>query len=388
MKSYIKDELRKTYEAGLRRTFIDIEGAQGPRVTVNGRSLLHFSSNDYLTLASDPRLIEAANAATVEFGAGSGASRLVSGNMTPHMALEERLKAFKGTEAVLLFNSGYQANTGVIPVLAGRGDDIFSDRLNHASIIDGIAISRARLSRYPHRDTGALERLLKASTARRKLIITDGVFSMDGTVAPLGDIAELAEKYGAFIYIDDAHGTGVLGAKGRGVVEEAGVDASRTLQMGTLGKALGSFGAFVAGSAGLIELIKNRARSFIFSTSLPPGACGASTAAIDIVESEPERRAAVRENAAYLRKSLLESGFETGESTTQIIPVIIGDAKRVMVMSKKLFKRGFLVQGIRPPTVAKGTERLRITTMSAHTREDINQLANALTEVFNEVTGE
>jgi glycine C-acetyltransferase len=302
-----------------------------------------------------------------KYGFGSGASRLVSGNTRAHIELEEKLKKFKGTEAALVFNSGYHANIGVIPALAERGDDIFSDKLNHASIVDGCVLSRANLKRYPHRDTDALERLIKKSKVKKKLIITDGVFSMDGDIAPVTDIISIAERYGATVLIDDAHATGVLGKTGRGTLERAGIPPGNPtiVQMGTLGKAFGTFGAFIAGSKDLVELLISRARSFIYTTALPPSICAAARRAIELSEEEPERRLNLLANAAFMRDGLKRAGLDTLTSKTQIIPVLVGRGTpdRAMELTKMLLEEGLFIQGIRPPTVPENTARLRITVL-------------------------
>jgi glycine C-acetyltransferase len=381
----LKTELKKIEYAGLKRSMPVIYGPQAPRVRVGNKEVLLLCSNNYLGLAGHPGLKEAALRAMENCGFGAGASRLVSGNMTAHMELEEKISNFKGTDSALLFNSGYHANVGVIPVLAGRGDEIFSDKLNHASIIDGCILSRAKLTRYPHRDTDALERLVKKSRGRRKLIVTDGVFSMDGDVAPVKGIAEIAEKYGATVLIDDAHGTGVIGKNGKGTLEHAGIKGLPSIiQMGTLGKALGAFGAFIAGSKDLKELLINRARSFVYTTALPVPVCAAAKRAVEIVEQEPERRARLHVNAAFLRDGLKETGLDTMESATPIIPVIVGSAEKTMEMAVRLLEKGLFIQGIRPPTVPENTARLRVTVTADHTREDLEYALKTIKEVFGE----
>ncbi|MBI5454603.1 MAG: 8-amino-7-oxononanoate synthase, partial [Deltaproteobacteria bacterium] len=312
----------------------------------------------------------------------AGASRLVSGNTALHEALEERISRFKGTEAALVFNSGYTANIGLITALADRQTDIFSDRLNHASIIDACALSLAKVKRYRSRDVDSLEGLLKKSNAKRKLIVTDGVFSMDGTIAPVKEIAGLLDKYDATLIIDDAHGTGVLGKNGKGTLEELGVSHPSIVQMGTLGKALGSFGAFVAGTKELIDLLISKSRTFIFTTALPPAICEASIEAINIVEEEPERRARLKSNYEYLRAGLNAAGFETPGST-QIIPVIVGEADKAVRASARLLEAGVFIQAIRPPTVPGGSSRLRITAMATHAKEDLDLALGAIKDALN-----
>lgn len=386
MNSYITEELDKLKEAGLARSMTLIETAQGPRVRIGGKDVLLLCSNDYLGLANHPALKEAAKRAIDRFGLGAGASRLVSGTMEPHAMLEERIARFKGTEAALLFNSGYHANLGCITALAGRTAEIFSDKLNHASIADACVLSRARVRRYPNRDVAALERLLKNAHARVKLIVTDGVFSMDGTIAPLGDIVPLLDRYGALLLVDDAHATGVLGPGGRGTLEHLGVSHPSIIQMGTLGKALGTFGAFVAGSKPLIDLLVSKSRPFIYTTALPPAIAAAAAAAIEIVEREPDRRVRLLENAAFFKDSLVAAGFDTQGSVTQIIPILTKDAAATMEMSRRLMDKGVFIQGIRPPTVPAGGSRLRVSLSATHTREDLTNALKTILETFNEKT--
>ncbi len=385
MEDSIEKRLMGLKTSGLKRSLTVLEGPQAPRAGINGKEVVVLCSNDYLGLANHPAVKEAATRAVRDYGTGAGASRLVAGTMELHMELEDRLSAFKKTEAALLFNSGWHANTGCIPALASRGDDIFCDKLSHASIIDGCILSRADLKRYPHGDMNALEGLLKRSRASRKLVITDGVFSMDGDIAPLDDILGLAERYGATLLLDDAHATGVLGRNGRGTLEHLGIDNPSVIQLGTLGKAFGSYGAFVAGGRRLIELVLNTARSFIYSTALPPAVCAASIKAIDIVEGEPERRERLLRNASLVRDGLKKRGLDTLCSTTQIIPLVVGDAARTMEATRRLLDRGVFVQGIRPPTVPQGTSRLRITVTSEHSTDDLERAVETITEVAGEL---
>jgi len=361
-----------------------VEGAQRGRIILDGREVLLLCSNNYLGLADHPAMKEAAIRATDVYGVGSGAARLVSGNMDLHRQLEERLAVFKGTEAALLFNNGYSANVGIISALVGRGDTIYSDRLNHASIIDGALLSRAKLLRYPHNDIDALRRLLQENrSGGRQLIVTDGVFSMDGDVANLREIAALKNEFGALLMVDDAHGTATLGAQGRGSAELCGVSSEVDVQMGTLGKGLGSFGAYVAGSAELIDYLCNRARSFIFSTSLPPAVLAASLAAIDLVSS-PEGaalRARLATNTRVFSQALAAGGFDTLGSTTQIVPVLVGEAKKTMDFSSRLLDKGLFVQGIRPPTVPAGSCRLRCTVMATHEEGELKMAAETICSI-------
>jgi len=378
----IQDELKEIRNAGLYRRLRRVENEQGPTLLLDGREVINFSSNNYLGIANHSALASAAKEAIDRYGCGSGASRLISGNMTLHEELENRLAEFKGTEAALVFNSGFQANTGILSTLAGEGDAILSDELNHASIIDGCRLSRAKTIVYVHCDLGQLEEALKqAGSCRRKLIVTETIFSMDGDEAPLTGIVELAEKYDAAVMVDEAHATGIFGPGGAGVVSKLGLVDRVLVQMGTLGKALGGFGAYVAGSQALRDLLINRCRSFIFTTSLPPAIMAMAMAAIDLVEGEPERREALWNNCRLLSDGLKKMGFSLDEIQNPILPLIIGDADKCMQFSEQLLERGVFAQGIRPPTVPPGTSRLRITLMATHTREHIQIALDAFEEV-------
>lgn len=381
--SFFSETLEALINSGLYRSLKQVESAQGGRVSIDGREVLLLCSNNYLGLADHPSLKEAAISATSVYGVGSGAARLVSGNMFLHEELEKRIALFKKSEAAILFNSGYSANVGVIQALAGRGDTIYSDRLNHASIVDGAVLSRARLVRYPHLDFRVLRGLLESHKGNgRQLIVTDGVFSMDGDIAPLKEIVALKNEFNALLMIDDAHGTAVMGSSGRGAAELLGVADQVDIQMGTLGKGLGSFGAYVAGSAEMVDYLRNKARSFIFSTSLPPSVLAASIAAIDIVESpEGDRlRSLLESNRALFSGMLSNAGFNTLDSPTQIIPVMVGEAEETMRFSRLLFEQGIFVQGIRPPTVPAGQCRLRCTVMATHTPSDLEEAAARIAE--------
>jgi 8-amino-7-oxononanoate synthase len=379
--NFIRRELEELRSASLYRSLRSVAGEQGPVLIVDGREVLNFSSNNYLGIANHPDLAAAAKEAIDRYGCGSGASRLISGNMVLHEELESKLAAFKGTEAALVFNSGFQANTGILSTLAGEGDAIFSDALNHASIIDGCRLSRAKTVVYAHCDLDQLEMALKSAAGfRRKLIVTESIFSMDGDEAPLAEIVELAGRYGAAVMVDEAHATGLFGSTGAGVVAKLGLGERVLVQMGTLGKALGGFGAYIAGSAALRELLINRCRSFIFTTSLPPAVMAMALAAIELVRREPQRREALWRNCRHLTEDLRGLGFRV-ESASPIVPVIIGDADRCMRLSERLLGRGIFAQGIRPPTVPPGTSRLRITLMATHTDEHIDRMIKALEEV-------
>ena len=378
----IETELERITKAGLYRSLRRVENDQGPTLILDGREVVNLSSNNYLGIANHPDLATAAKLAIDRYGCGSGASRLISGNMTLHEELEAKLAAFKGTEAALVFNSGFQANTGIVSTLAGAEDVVFSDALNHASIIDGCRLSRAKTIVYGHGDLDQLEAALKESTrARRKLIVTETIFSMDGDQAPLTGIVELAEKYGAMVMVDEAHATGVCGDSGAGVVAKLGLSERVAAQMGTLGKALGGFGAYVAGSAALRELLINRCRSFIFTTALPPAIMAMAIAAVDLVRREPQRRETLWRNCRALKLGLGGLGYSLPESQSPILPLIIGDADKCMRYSERLLERGVFAQGIRPPTVAPGTSRLRITLMATHTTEHIDRAIEAFKKV-------
>ncbi len=381
MTERFRDDLERIRAAGLYRQLRPSVGPVDTWVTIEGRRTLLLCSNNYLGLASHPALAEAAARAAYEHGVGAGASRLISGSLPIHHALEERLARFKHAEAALLFPSGYHANIGVVTALLGPNDAVFSDELNHASIIDGCRLSRAEVFVYPHRDAAALRRLLSDSKARRRLIVTDSIFSMDGDHAPLTEICAAAADYDAMVMVDEAHGTGVIGPTGAGLVEELGLSERVTVQMGTLGKALGCAGAFVAGEQSLIELLVNRARSFIYTTALPPPVVAAVDAALDLVAREPERRTRLRALAADLRKRLLALGLNVADGDGPIVPVIVGESERAMAWSRALLECGVFVQAIRPPTVPPGTARLRVTLMATHTDDDLAHAEQAFTQL-------
>ena len=382
MSDFVDEELACRGDAGLLRRLRRVDSAQDTWLTIDGRRVLLLCSNNYLGLANHPALAAAAAQAATEWGVGAGSSRLISGSMRLHHQLEDEISSLKGSEAALLFSSGYQANLGAITALVRNGDAVFSDELNHASIVDGCRLSRAKVVVYPHRDMAVLEERLRHTPARRRLIVTDSIFSMDGDAAPLPQICDLAERYEAMVMVDEAHAAGVLGAHGSGLVEALGLQQRVTVQMGTLGKGLGSFGAFVAARRPIIDLLINVARSFIYTTALPPPAVAATLAALDIVRREPERRTRLQRNAATLQNGLRRLGVRVGSEASHIIPILIGDADATMRLSEVLLERGVFVQGIRPPTVPTGTSRLRVTVMSTHSDDDLHTALAAFESVF------
>lgn len=365
------DELERS---SLRRSLRIIDSAHDTHVTIGGRRLLMMSSNNYLGLASHPTLRRAAIDAIERYGVGAGASRLIAGSLAPLHQLEVKLAHLKGVEAALVFGSGYLANLGTITALTGPGDMIFSDELNHASLIDGCRLSKAQLRIYRHRDVDHLRAMLaEGGDARRRLIVTDSVFSMDGDFAPLKEIVELAKRYRAAVVIDEAHGVGVVGPRGAGLAAHLGLDRDIDVHIGTLSKALGSYGAYVAGSRVLIDFLLNRARSFIYSTGLAPAMAAAAGAAIDLIESMPELMARLWDNANYVRAGLAAMGFAIAPTESPILPVMIGESDAAVAMAAALIDRAVYVIAIRPPTVARGTARLRVTPIASHTRADLDQ---------------
>ena len=380
--THIEDRLAELRELGLYRRLRLISGPQGPRVLLDGKPVLLLCSNNYLGLADHPEVREAAADAAMRWGVGAGASRLVSGTMTIHRRLEERLAAFEGTEACILFGSGYLANTGVISALARPGDTVFSDRLNHASIIDGCRLSGASVFVYDHLDADHLDwglrRRRQDGAAGRALIATDSVFSMDGDVAPLADLVEIAGRHGALLAVDEAHATGVLGPGGRGAVAEAGLEGEVDVVIGTLGKALGSYGAYVCADTSMIRFLINSARSLIFSTAPPPPAVAAALAALDLLERQPARVERVHENAEVLAESLAAEGLEAPGGDTAIVPLVVGDASAAMRLCEAAIERGVFAQAIRPPTVPDGTSRLRLAVMASHSPAELRQAARAI----------
>lgn len=379
---WIDRELAGLAERGLRRRQAIRDGRQGVRLVIDGRELVNFGSNDYLGLAGDPRLAAAAAEAAADEGWGSGASPLVCGRSRSHARLEEAIAQFEGSEAALVFPSGFAANLGTAAALVGPGDVVFSDRNNHASLLDGCRLSRADVRAYPHGDWRRLGRLLSvAGKNRRRLIVTDSLFSMDGDLAPLDRLADVADARGAMLMIDEAHATGVFGERGRGVAEHLGVSDRMHVRVGTLSKALGSVGGFVAGSGSLVEWLVNRARPYVFSTAGPPAAAAAAAAALEIVQNEPHRRQTLLARAEELRAELRRQGWNLAGSTSQIIPLVVGEPDRAVELAGALRQRGLFVPAIRPPTVADGRACLRISLSFAHTPEMIERLVEALGEM-------
>ena len=376
---FINSELRFQNEAGLLRSLFPLEGSQRGVIETEGKPLIDFSSNDYLGLADHPALIEGAKKAMEKWGAGARASRLMSGNLEIHHRLESAIAALKGKEAGLLFGSGYLANTGIIPALCGRNDVIYSDRLNHASIVDGVLLSRARFYRFRHNDLNHLEDLLIShrSRYRRALIVVESVYSMDGDLALVSELLELRGRYGAMLMIDEAHATGVFGAKGEGIISQTGAESVDVI-LGTFGKALGGYGAFVAVSNRMRQFLLNRARTFIFSTALPPAVIGANLAAVKLLDEEPGRRNRVCELASELRRALREDLGLNTPSESQIVPVMVGDSQSALSLAESLRDAGFFVKAIRPPTVPEGTARIRLSVTANHSLKDVRQLLEAL----------
>jgi glycine C-acetyltransferase len=383
---FLADELEQMRRQGLFRPLRVLDSAQDTEAIVDGKRVLNLSSNNYLGLTTHPRLKTAMIEATEKWGAGSGAVRTIAGTMTVHEELERRLAEFKHTEASLVLQSGFTANLGVLQSLVKEGDVIISDELNHASIIDGIRLSKAERSIFKHRDMDDLERHLELHRDKRvKLVVTDGVFSMDGDIAPLPAIVERAERFGALVMVDDAHASGVLGKNGRGSVNHFGLDGRVDLQMGTLSKAIGVLGGYVAGPQTVRDFLIHRARPFLFSTSHPPGVAAACIAAIDVLLAEPERIDQLWKNTGRFKAGLKRLGFETGASETPITPVIVGKGAVAMDFSDRLFKLGVFAQGIGFPTVAEGRARIRTIVTSVHTDAQLDRALEAFESVGKEL---
>jgi glycine C-acetyltransferase len=380
---YLKQELSVLTEAGTALHPRTLEGAQGARARFDGRDVINLASNNYLGLAAHPRLREAAAKAAMDLGAGSGAVRTIAGTMSLHRELEERFATFKGAEAALMFQSGFTSNSGTVAAILSREDVIVSDALNHASIIDGARLSRAEIKVFPHRDAEAADRLLDETKApgRRQLLITDGVFSMDGDIAPLPDLVEIAERHGAIMMIDDAHASGVLGPGGKGTVSHFGLEGRVDIQVGTLSKAIGVLGGFIAGPSHLIEWLVNRGRPFLFSTSAPPPVAAACLAALDVIQDEPERIERLWSNTTFLKEGLHGLGLDTGTSETPITPVIAGDEVKAVELSQGLWDEGVFTPAIVFPTVARGSARVRTIVTADHTEDDLNEALEAFERV-------
>lgn len=385
MMDFFRAELETLRERNLYRRLKWFHGPQAAHVVVDGHPCILLASNNYLGLTEHPAVKEGAVQAALDWGTGAGGSRLISGNYLLYHELERRIAEFKKTEEAVVFSSGYLTNLGTISVLVGRGDAILSDELNHASIIDGCRLSRADVFIYRHKDLNHLEKLLReAQNYRRRLIITDGVFSVDGDLAPLPEIVALAKKYRALLMVDDAHATGIFGQRGAGTAEHFGLEGRIDVQMGTLSKALASAGGYVAGKRDLIDYLRNRARTFIFNTGLPPAAVGAALAALEVVQNEPELRARLWENAGFLRAGLIRLGYRVLSAESPIIPVLIGEESKTITMTGLLLKKGVFVSGVRPPTVPPGTSRLRVSVMATHKKEDLDEALEAFREAGQE----
>lgn len=376
----LQEELSALADQGLARRRRLLDSPCGPRAVIEGREMLAFASNDYLGLAAHPEITRALADGALAWGAGSGASHLVSGHLAPHEALEQRIAAFTGFARALTFSTGYLANLAIAPTLApGRDDAIFADKLNHASLIDAVQLSRARHHRYPHNDMAALERLLAASDARTKVIVTDAVFSMDGDLAPLAELFELAERFDAWLVVDDAHGFGVLGPRGQGSLAHCGVPAHpRVILMGTLGKAAGVGGAFVAGSELVMDYLLQKARSYIFTTAQPPAVACALVKSLELIAAGDDRRAHLQALIRQLQEGLAGLPWALLPSETAIQPLIVGDNETALALSQALWDQGLWVAAIRPPTVPAGTARLRISLSAAHSEADVARLVDAL----------
>ena len=380
--AYLTAELNALKEQGLYRKLRILEGEQKPQTTFDHRSVVNLSSNNYLGLTTHPRLRERALEATRKYGVGTGSVRTIAGTMDIHMELERRLAEFKNTEAVVVFQSGFAANAGTVSAVLGKDDVVVSDELNHASIIDGCRLSRAAIKVFPHKDVDAARKILRSLPAsQRKLLITDGVFSMDGDLGPLPQLCALAEEFGCIMMVDDAHASGVFGRNGRGTIDHFDVHGRVDIQVGTLSKAIGVLGGYVAGTRTLIEFLYHRARPFLFSTSHPPGVAAACIAAIDVLLEEPKIIDRLWENTRFFQSGLKSLGFNTGVSEGPITPVIVGDGALAMTLSDRLFDAGVFAQGIAFPTVAVGKARVRTIVTATHTRDELQFALDAFASV-------
>jgi glycine C-acetyltransferase len=380
---YLGDQIAEWKKAGTYQHLRILEGPSAAESRFDGREVINLASNNYLGLTTHPKLIEAAIEATRKYGAGSGAVRTISGTMDLHMQLERRIARFKNVEACVVFQSGFAANAGTVAAVLTPDDHIVSDELNHASIIDGCRLSKAKIHVFPHKDHEAADRILGELDGKpgRKLLITDGVFSMDGDIAPLPELVAAAERHDAIMMIDDAHSSGVLGRNGRGTVDHFGLNGRVDIQVGTLSKAIGVLGGYVCGTRDLIEFLYHRARPFLFSTSHPPAVTAACLAAFDVLENEPERIERLWENTRYFKQGLKSAGFNTGISETPITPVIVGEAARAHRLSAELFQEGVLATGIGFPTVAKDKARVRTIVTATHTREELDRALDVFRRV-------
>jgi glycine C-acetyltransferase len=377
--SYLTDQLNQWRSEGTYQRLRILESESAAESRFDGKNVINLASNNYLGLTTHPKLREAALEAVKKYGVGSGAVRTISGTMTLHMQLEERIAAFKNVEACVVFQSGFAANAGTVAAILGPDDHIISDELNHASIIDGCRLSKAKIHVFAHKDVAAAAKILAdlAGTSGHKLLISDGVFSMDGDIGPLPGLVEAAEAHGAIMMVDDAHSSGVLGRAGRGTIDHFGLHGRVHVQVGTLSKAIGVLGGYVCGSRDLIEFLYHRARPFLFSTSHPPAVAAACLAAFDVLEQEPERMRALWENTKYFKTGLALAGFNTGMSETPITPVMVGEAKLAHDLSRTLFEEGVLATGIGFPTVPKGKARVRTIVTATHTREELDRALDA-----------
>ena len=381
---HIADELNKIKESGLYRNLKAVESAQDTHIEIEGKTYLSFCSNNYLGLASHSSVVKAVKDAVEVYGWGAGASRLVSGNMTLHETLEKVISKFKRKEATIVFPTGYMANLGAISTLVSRGDLVVCDKLNHASIIDGCRLSGADFRVYAHCNMEKLENILKKSSKyNRILIVTDSVFSMDGDLAPLPDLVKISAKYNAMLMVDEAHGTGVFGENGRGVVEHFNLGKEVDVVMGTLSKAIGSLGGYVSSDIELISYLRNKARSFMYTTALPPAVCAASIAGIKLIQENPSMRVSLWHNVRFIKDKLRLLNINTISSESQIIPILIGDTKKAVNISKLLYESGILIPAIRPPTVPANSSRLRMTVMSLHTKRDLERLIQVFSDVLD-----
>ncbi|WP_350253980.1 glycine C-acetyltransferase [Bacillus halotolerans] len=383
---FLKAELERMKENHTWQDVKQVESMQGPSVTVNHKKVIQLSSNNYLGFTSHPRLIKAAQEAAQQFGAGTGSVRTIAGTFTMHQELEKKLAAFKKTEAALVFQSGFTTNQGVLSSILSKDDIVISDELNHASIIDGIRLTKADKKVYQHVNMSDLEKVLRKSmNYRMRLIVTDGVFSMDGNIAPLPDIVELAEKYDAFVMVDDAHASGVLGENGRGTVNHFGLDGRVHIQVGTLSKAIGVLGGYAAGSKVFIDYLRHKGRPFLFSTSHPPAVTAACMEAIDVLLEEPEHMERLWENTHYFKSMLVQMGFTLTQSETPILPILIGDEGAAKQFSDQLLSKGVFAQSIVFPTVAKGKARIRTIITAEHTKEELDQALDAIEKTAKEL---